>query len=355
MQHNKALIAAAVTASLAASANAMAEVTVYGKLHTSIASVSQDTCTAAVTTNCDNSATAISSHASRLGVKAKKGLDNGMEVSAKAEFEVDAVSGGFSKSTDYTVGDGAGGTTTVTDNDNYIFKARNIYAGLKGGFGEVRVGHMDTPHKVSTKKLDPFADTYGDYNNIITHDKRLGNVFAYLNKFGPVGVAAAYYAGDDSVSGENAGDATSLMVNYSGGPLYVAGAVESLAADDATDTNELETATKFGVGYAVGPVDLGLVYETLAYETSNDETETYVSAQFKIDGNMKLKAAYGMRDDDVSTTDDEVMSVVGLDYKLDKSAKVYALYANGTDGGLANKGKLKGDGSALALGIIYKF
>ncbi len=349
MQHNKTLLAAAITTALLASANAAAEVTVYGKLHTSIAAISQDDGTN------DTSATAISSHASRVGVKAKQGLENGMEVSAKAEFEIDAVSGGFSKSTNYTVGDGAGGTTTVTDNDNYIFKARNIYAGLKGGFGEVRVGHMDTPHKVSTAKLDPFADTYADYNNIITTDNRLGNIVAYLNNFGPVGVAAAYYAGNDSITGENAGDATSLMVNYSNDALYMAGAVESYAADDQADTNELETATKFGVGYTIGPVDLGLVYETLAYETAKDETETYVSAQFKVASNMKLKAAYGMRDDGVSATDDEVMSTVGLDIKLDKSASVYALYANGTDGGLAHKGKLKGDGTALALGMVYKF
>ncbi len=351
MHHKKVLIAAAITAGLAASAHAEDGVTVYGKLHTSIAAITQDDGTN------DTSATAITSHASRIGVKAGKGLENGMKISAKAEFEVDAVSGGFSKSKDYPL-DFNGDTVTdatVTDNDNYIFKARNVYVGLKGGFGEVRVGRHDTPHKMATSKLDPFSDTYADYNNIITVDERLGNVVAYLNNFGPVGVAAAYYAGDDSVESENAGDATSAMVNYSAGPLYLAGAVESYAADDNTDTNELETATKFGAGYTIGPVDLGLVYETLAYETADDETETYISAKFKVADNMKLKAAYGMRDDGVSATDDEVMSAVGLDYKMDKSATVYALYANGTDGGLANKGKLKGDGTALSLGIVYKF
>jgi predicted porin len=351
MQHKKALIAAAITAGLTVSANAAAEATIYGKIHTSIASISQDDGTN------DTSATAISSHSSRLGIKAKKGLENGMEVSAKAEFEMDAVSGGFSKSKDYELDyDGDGITDeTVTDNDNDTFKARNVYVGLKGGFGEVRVGRHDTPHKLSTKKLEVFGDTYADYNNIITIDNRLGNIVAYLNNFGPVGFAAAYYAGDDDVEAENAGDATSVMINYSGGPLYLSAAVESYAADDDTDANELETATKFGVGYTIGPVDLGLVYQTLAYELADDETETYVSAKFKIDDSMKLKAAYGMRDDDVDATDDEVMTAVGLDYKLDKSATVYALYANGTDGGLAKKAKLKGDGSALALGVVYKF
>ncbi len=351
MQHKKALIAAAITAGLAISAGATAETTVYGKIHTSIASISQDDGVN------DTSATAISSHASRVGIKAGKGLENGMEVSAKAEFEMDAVSGGFSKSKEYELdydGDGIA-DETVTDKDNYIFKARNVYVGLKGGFGEVRVGRHDTPHKLATGQLDPFGDTYADYNNIITVDTRLGNVVAYLNNFGPVGFAAAYYAGDDSVEGENAGDATSAMLNYSAGPLYLAVAAENYAADNDAKTDELETATKFGAGYAIGPVELGLVYETLAYETRDDETETYISAQFKAADNMKLKAAYGMRDDDNSDTDDEVMSAVGLDYKLDKSATLYALYANGTDGGLANKAKLAGDGTALALGLVYKF
>jgi predicted porin len=330
MQHKKALIAAAIAAGLAASANAAAETTVYGKLHASVASVSSDDGTN------DTSSTEIKSNASRIGFKASKETESGITVSGKAEFEIDGV-GDKSKSSED------------------LIKLRNTYVGLKGGFGEVRIGRHDSPHKISTSKLDPFGDTYADYNNIITVDERLSNVVAYLNNFGPVGFAAAYYAGDDEVDGENTGDATSVMVNYSGGPLYLSAAVESYAADDDANANELETATKFGVGYGIGPVDLGLVYETLAYETADDVTETYVSAQFKVDDSMKLKAAYGMRDDDVSATDDEVMSAVGVDYKLDKSATVYALYANGTDGGLANKGKLAGDGTALSLGVVYKF
>ncbi|MFO7592836.1 MAG: porin [Pseudomonadota bacterium] len=326
MQHKKALIAAAITAYFAASANAAAETTIYGKLHTSVAAVSADDGTT------DTSSTEFKSNASRFGVKANKALANGMEVSSKAEAQIDAV------------GD-----------DTRSFKMRNIYIGLKGGFGEVRVGRHDSPHKISTKKLEVFGDTYADYNNIITVDNRLSNVIAYMNHFGPIGVAAAYYGGDDSVDGENGGDATSGMINYDNGPLYLSAALESYAADDVADADELETATKFGVGYTIGPVDLGLVYETLAFESSDDETEAYVSAGFKIADNMKLKAAYGMRDDDNSDTDDAVMSAVGLDYKMDKSATLYALYANGTDGGLAKKGKLAGDSTAVAMGLIYKF
>lgn len=360
---NTSVLATAITAALGFSATAAADVTVYGKIHTSVAAIAQDTCSATVTTNCDYNSTAVASHASRLGVKGDKKMDNGLTVLGVAEFEYDTVDGIYSssKSTTYnnvatsTDGTTVTGTTTVTDtnSDKQIFKPRNMYVGLKGGFGEARIGHMDTPHKVATAKLDPFADTYADYNNIITVDNRLGNVVAYLNKFGPVGVAAAYYAGDDSVTGENNESATSIMVNYDANGLYLAGALESYGDTTGTD---MKSASVLGAGYGFGPVKLGLVYEKLAFEGgAEDETELYASLQWKVTDSGTVKAAYGKRDDGDSATDDEVMAALGYDHKMDKAMSVYALYAKGTDGGLANKGKLKGDGSALALGISYKF
>lgn len=330
MQHKNALIAAAITAALAVSATASAEVTVYGKIHTSVASVSSDD---GIT---DTSSMEIKSNSSRFGLKSAKKLENGMEFKGQFEFEVDAAGDTQKSSTD-------------------LIKLRNTYVGLKGGFGEVRIGNHDTPHKISTARLDPFGDTYADYNNIIQNDNRVGSAIAYLNNFGPIGLAAAYAAGDDSVADENSADATSIMVNYDAGALYLAAAVESFAADDITKPDEMESASKFGLGYKIGAFDLGLVFETLTYETSKDATESYISAKFKMDSKNTLKAAYGTRDDDDSTTDDEVLTAIGIDHKMDKQASVYALYAAGTDGGLKKKGGLAGDGSALSVGFVYKF
>jgi predicted porin len=330
MQHKNALIAAAITAALAVSATASAEVDVYGEIHTSIASVTSDDGTT------ETSSMEIKSNASRIGIKSAKKLENGMEFKGQFEFEVDAAGDTQKSSTD-------------------LIKLRNTYVGLKGGFGEVRIGNHDTPHKISTARLDPFGDTYADYNNIIQNDNRLGNVFVYLNNFGPVGIAAAYYAGDDEVDNENSAAATSVMVNYEAGALYLAAAVESFAADDDTKPDEMENASKFGLGYKMGAFDLGLVFETLAYETRDDVTESYLSAKFKMDDKNTLKAAYGMRDDSDSATDDEVLAAIGIDHKMDKQASVYALYAAGTDGGLDKKAGLAGDGSALSVGFVYKF
>ena len=80
----KALIAAAVTAALVASANVSADTKVYGKIHTSIASVSQDDSTD------KTSATEIKSNASRFGIKGSKELENGMTFKGQFEFEVAA-------------------------------------------------------------------------------------------------------------------------------------------------------------------------------------------------------------------------------------------------------------------------
>lgn len=328
MQLNNALIAAAVTAALAVSANVSAETTVYGKIHTSVAAITADAGTS-------YSATEIKSNASRLGFKSSKKLENGMTFKGQVELEIDAAGDTQKSSTD-------------------LIKLRNTYVGLKGGFGEVRIGNHDTPHKISTSKLDVFGDTYADYNNIIQNDHRVGNVVAYLNKFGPVGVAAAYAAGDDSASatGENANSATSVMANYEAGPLYVAGAIETFSDTAAGD---IEDARKVGVGYKLGAASLGLVYETLAITDGKRVNETYLSAKYKMNDTTTLKGAYGMRDTRVTGAKEAVMTAVGVDYKMDKQASVYALYANGTDGGLAHKGKLAGDGSALALGLVYKF
>ncbi len=327
MQHNKALIAAAVTAALAASASVNAETKVYGKIHTSIASVSQDDGTN------DTSAMEIKSNASRFGMKSSKELDNGMTFKGQIELEIDAAGDKSKSSAD-------------------LLKLRNTFVGVKGGFGEVRVGMHDTPYKIATSRLDVFGDTYADYNNIIQNDNRVGSVIAYLNKFGPVSIAAAYAAGDDDAAGENTGAASSVMANYEAGTLYVTGAIETF--EDAT-AGDIEDAKKVGVGYKIANLKLSLVYETLGLVDAKRVNETYVSVRYKMNDTTSLKGAYGMRDTRVPGADEEIMTALGVDYKMDKQASVYALYANGSDGGLDHKGKLAGDGTALALGLVYKF
>ncbi|MEW6647225.1 MAG: porin [Pseudomonadota bacterium] len=321
------LVATAVAAALGVAGNAAAETTVYGKIHISAGSISQDVA------GVENSSTATTSHASRIGFKADKKLENGMTVVGQVEYEID------------TVGD------ANDNNDSNFIKSRNTYAGLKGNFGEVRVGIHDTPHKMSTAKLDPLSDTYADYNNVVLTDTRASNVLAYLNKFGDVTVAVAHAGGDDAVTAENLGSATSAMIAYESGPLFLSAAIENF---DDVAAGDYESSTKLGVGYTFGDVKLGLVYDNEEIKDGNDDTAMYASLQWKVSGEGTVKAAYGEMDID-ALNDDPTFYAVAYDHKLDKDASVYVLYANGSDGGLANKGKLAGDGTATVVGMEFKF
>ena len=82
--------------------------------------------------------TEVKSNASRIGLKGTEKLNDDLEVVYKAEFEVDI------------------------DGDGDVFKARNQYIGLKGGFGEVLLGKNDTMLKQSQGKVDLFSDLNGD-------------------------------------------------------------------------------------------------------------------------------------------------------------------------------------------------
>ena len=80
---------------------------------------------------------ALNSNASRLGIKGKTEISEGLEIVYQAEYEVCIDSG---------------------DCKGQTFKQRNTFVGIKGGFGMVWAGKHDTPTKLSQKKIDLFND-----------------------------------------------------------------------------------------------------------------------------------------------------------------------------------------------------
>lgn len=181
----KKLLAIAVAAALVAPAAAMADTTLYGKLHASVGSVKETTGGASTTRS------VVESHASRFGIKGATALDNGMEATYGLEYGID-----------------------LDGEDSNSLASRNTFVGVKGNFGEVRVGKHDTPAKLATAGLDVFADTYGAMENIIATDShRVNNAVAYINKFGPVGVAVAHSTSAGNLSGQATGlsNATSAV------------------------------------------------------------------------------------------------------------------------------------------------
>jgi predicted porin len=276
---NKKLITLAVAAAMAAPAAAMAEATLYGKLHVSIDYADIDNAIGpfyvdpngfptgntvvdpdgnVIQANeviyLDKRGNALRSGASdfkgwgvngnswrqytgqnpllpvaqgranRLGVKGSEDLGNGLKAIYQVEFGVN-----FS-SADNNIPSGNNGGVSM----------RNSFVGLAGNWGTFLVGRHDTPLKISTGKLDLFADTMADYNGTVGFDDlRTDNTIAYISpSWGGFSLAGAVVAGgsataigQQNINEDSIAGAYSLAAIYNNGPFFVSAAYESLDQD----------------------------------------------------------------------------------------------------------------------------
>jgi len=327
---NKKLIAVAVAAGLAlpmAAANAVdvadKKLEVYGKLHLNLSSNEQ------LGTANDN--WLLSSNASRLGFKGAIPLDAGLKGTYKFETEVKVEDG----------------TTT--------FATRNTYAGLKGGFGEIRLGRHDSPLKMAQGKFDQFGDTDGDLKNAGDEDgeNRNTNAITYLGKFGGVGVNVQLIPGegDGVTEGNGVADTISASVSYKAGPVYVALAQDSY---DNTAGAAEDSLTRLVATYKLSGMQLGLLYQS-GVEAPNTLTakEDWLGLSFnvKLGSKNKLKAQYIMVEDSAASALETTQISVGFDHKLGKKGTVYAMYNAIEEKDTA----VTKDNSSVSVGYVLKF
>ena len=341
---NKNILAIAVAAAMVAgSTAAMAEATVYGKIHMSIDSLDNGASNTVVTGGADDSGIYVASNSSRLGIKGSADLDGGLKAIYKYEM-----------STDYS-------SESLRGN-------RNAYLGLKGGFGTALAGRHDTPYKTVGRKNDMFGDTIADARNLTndgSQDARVTDVLVYANKFGAVDFALAYVVDDGT---KDAG-ATSFSLGFKQGPLKLAAAMQNVNKP-AVGAKE-SSAMRITAGYKMNAITINANYET---ETDtggvdgNDSTGMGLAASMKSGANT-FKATYATRENDLGTDDTGTMMAVGVDHKMGKMTSVYAIYATmGNDDGanfrLGGSGHSSGDRPAAAtgedftgisVGMIHKF
>jgi predicted porin len=259
---NKKLLSLAVAAALVAPAAAMAEATLYGKLNVSLdyADVKNvvlptygyaEDANGNIILDQNGNPTWVQTapgedfdgwgmsgngyipgvnRSNRLGVKGSEDLGGGL----KAIYQVE-------------LGINLNDTNSNVLNNGDAITYRNTFVGLAGGFGTALVGRHDTPLKISTGKLDLFADTMADYNGTVGfRDLRADNVVAYISPSfsgftfagaivpagGASGGAAGLNLDEDSIAG-----AYSLAGIYSNGPFYASIAYESLGSDHFNTQN----------------------------------------------------------------------------------------------------------------------
>jgi len=168
--------------------------------------------------------------ASRLGVKGSEDLGGGLKAIYQVEFGVNL-----------------NDTNNNVLNNADAITMRNSFVGLAGGWGTFLMGRHDTPMKISTSKLDLFADTMADYNGTVGfQDLRADNAVAYISpSWGGFTFAAAIIPSGGATGGGNGlnlnensiAGAYSLAGIYSNGPFYASLAYESLGNEHFNTQN----------------------------------------------------------------------------------------------------------------------
>ncbi|MBK5929682.1 porin [Halochromatium salexigens] len=284
----KKLLTLAVAAALAAPAAAMAEATLYGKLHMSIDYADVDNAhgltyerDAAGNIQLDGKGNPITTggksfngfgvseagssipgkgRANRLGVKGSEDLGNGLKAIYQVELGLN-----FAADQD-DIGDGGDGISY-----------RNSFLGVAGDWGTVLVGRHDTPYKISTGKLDQFGDTMADFNGTVGFDdQRTSNTVAYISPsfsgfsfMGAVIAPGGATAGEGkNINSDSLAEAFSLAAIYSNGPFYASAAYESMGSElgmgtDTSLTGSADCTTiscnNIGDDYNKWKISLGLL------------------------------------------------------------------------------------------------
>ena len=307
----KTALSLAIAAVLPAFANAeKVEVEMpefYGKVNVSIQNTQEEG---------KGSISELVSNASRLGVKGKIELNHGLEGIYKLEYETQ-------------VDDG--------DKDGQTFTQRNIYAGIKGGFGQIIAGKFDTPLKKAQKKIDLFNDLEGDIKSVITKsDKRKENSIQYSTpKMSGLVATVAHIASED----ETVNDGTSSSLTFTQKNVYAAIAYDT---DVNIDTDVLRLVAQ----YSMSDFTVAALWEQDNRAGSDNDVEGWVySASYKLNSDIKLKAQYG--ESDIVKDNAETYSL-GADYKLGEGAKAYAFVTDETFGDDTSN-------DYYGVGLEYKF
>lgn len=307
-----------VTLASLAPAMAMADITLYGKANVSLEWVEEG----------DTSHSALESNSSRVGIKGSEKLNDSVEVIYQFEYEAN-----------------------VDDNDDDALKQRNIFIGVKGDFGQIIGGHIDTPLKNAQNKVDLFNDLRGDIKNYISpNDNRTDNTVMYSSPSASGFVAhLAYIASED----EDRDDGKSLSLTYTSDSLYLA-----LAFDQDVEAENAE-ALRAIAQYDISAWQLGLLYEQYEAEGADSQDAWMVSALYNLNSKWALKAQYAQSEIAFSygaglTTDESESMSIGADYKLSKNVKVYGFYTAITaeDEGVAGDVV---DNSYAGIGMDFRF
>lgn len=333
----KTLVALAALAATAA--YAQSTVTIYGTFDPSITSVSKSY--------------ANGTSATQTGVK--QGQQGTEQVTFKGEEDL----GGGMKALflyELDFSSSAAGTPA----------AGEIYAGLSGGFGSIKLGTPNTPTLTVQSTRSPFGTKTGGRADVYqanatsalrtlygTSQTRTAGSIVYASpSFSGFSAGVSYTPGAsvDTVAPVTAsGDVSDIGLFYANGPLSAAVAVYTKGS---TSTLGAETQGSANVSYNFGP---GAV--TVGYHTHNNvgaiDSSYNIAASYGVAKNMDVLFNYVSQNDETVANRDQKMTALGLKYTMSKRTSLYARYVYQTTDNTTGT-EIK-DGKATIFGLQHNF
>ncbi len=314
----KSILAIAVAATMAAPA-AMAAPTVYGNVHLSI--VDLDSLNNLVMT----------SNTSAIGVKGSEDLGDGLKAIYKVEFQLDA---------------------TGSSGNGDALTQRDVFAGVKGGMGTIKLGAMSSNYKQKGGKVDSlyrtpvegrgFLDTQSSlHNGRAINRGRMTNQLQYSSpKMGGVQLVAntTFSNSDDETIGVGVRYETKNILAF----------VDYIDTQALVATpNATETAVKIGGKYSTKAFHVAGQYEAAEDVTGFDFI--HVNAGFNINANNSIQVTAGTATHITAGALDTTSFAVAYVHSLSKMTMLYAAYGDKSSDTVAS------EESAFALGIRKKF
>jgi predicted porin len=320
----------AITVAAAFAAPAMADTTLYGKLHNAIQITDSGADGAGTQTT-------VSSNSSRIGVKGSEKLTDDLSAIYQIEWGLNSAENG----------------SGLSD--------RNRYLGLKGSWGALVTGRIDTPEKNVGRKAELMGDSIGDARAITGRgiaDARANDVVAYMSpKMGGASfaVAAVHEDGGNQTQG------------YSANAMYKAGGLTAgvghTNVDGAGDTTRIAGKYDFGAGAVTALIQQD---NDLSGVDGADRDVWGIGGMMKTaSGAVKIQH-YNAGETGEADNTGASLTAVGYDHNLSKRTTLYARYAQVDNDENANYALGGGvgdnvpaaagdDPSGVALGLIHKF
>ncbi|MYM30356.1 porin [Duganella sp. CY15W] len=306
----KHLLAAALCASCTGAALAQSNVSIYGVMDLSVATVSGATAGSTGFNGNDTKMQSGTLQGSRLGFRGAEDLGNGL-------------------SAIFTLESGILADTGASDQGGVLF-GRQAFVGLKSNtLGAITLGRQYGPEYLAWKLVEPMDDGFAGAgsNFFATNGKRVNNSVKYTTPaMGAVTADVLYGFGE--VAGNNAaGRDIGASITYADGPVLVKVGYNSLNNATATDksTNYVISGSyNFQVLKAIA------IYGNNKGTGSTDNRDLLLGASIPFGANTLL-ASYIRKDDKSSADKDAHQIAVTWTYDMSKRTIAYMSAARVTN------------------------